>query len=77
MKTMAISQFKALALKIIDEVAKTKQGVVITKRGKPLAQVIPFQSPTDKNEPGTLSDTLLFEKDIVTPLGEDLWEAAQ
>jgi antitoxin (DNA-binding transcriptional repressor) of toxin-antitoxin stability system len=77
MKTMAISRFKALALKIIDDVAKTKEGVVITRRGKPLAQVTPFQNTADKNEPGTLSDTLLFEKDIVTPLGEDMWEASR
>jgi prevent-host-death family protein len=77
MKTMAISQFKALALKIIDEVAKSKEGVIITKRGKPLAQVLPYQTPVKKNKPGKLADILVFEKDIVSPLGEDIWEACQ
>jgi len=74
---MTISQFKAYALKVIDQVAKTKECVVITKRGKPLAQVIPFVDSKEKNIPGQLADTLIFEKDIVSPLGEDIWEACK
>ena len=77
MKTMAISRFKTYALKIIDEVAKTKEGVVITKRGKPLARVLPFASQGKENKPGKLAETLIFEKDIVSPLGEDLWNVCQ
>ena len=77
MKTMAISRFKTYALKIIDEVAKTKEGVVITKRGKPLAQVLPFANHGKENKPGRLADTLVFENDILSPLGEDLWNAAK
>ena len=33
MKTMGISKFKTHALKILDEVAKTQEIIVITKRG--------------------------------------------
>ena len=43
MKTMAISEFKAHALKVLNEVAKSQETIVITKRGKPLAQVVPFE----------------------------------
>ncbi len=42
MKTMAISKFKTYALKVIDKVAKSQEGIIITKRGKPLAELIPF-----------------------------------
>jgi len=77
MKTMAISEFKAHALKILNEVAKSHETIVITKRGKPLAQVVPHLKSELKPTPGKLADAFVFEKDIVTPLGEGLWEACQ
>jgi len=77
MKTMAISEFKAHALKVLNEVAKSQETVVITKRGKPLAQVVPHRQPEVKPIPGKLADAFVFEKDIITPLGEGLWEACQ
>ena len=74
---MAISKFKAYALKILDQVAKSQESIVITKRGKPLAEVVPFRK-SDKNPvPGKLADTLVFEKDIVSPLGKDMWDACK
>jgi len=77
MITMSISEFKKLALATIDRVAKTKEEIVITKRGKPLAKVIPFRSSKRLPKPGKLSQFLVFEKDIVSPLGEDLWEVCR
>jgi prevent-host-death family protein len=77
MKTMAISEFKAHALKVLNEVAKSQETIVITKRGKPLAQVVPHRKSEIKLIPGKLADAFVFEKDIVTPLGEGLWEACQ
>lgn len=77
MKTMAISEFKAHALKVLNEVAKTQETIVITKRGKPLAQVIPHRESEMKPTPGKLADAFVFEKDIITPLGEGLWEVCQ
>ena len=77
MKTMAISEFKAHALKVLNEVAKTQEPIVITKRGKPLAQVVPHRQSELKPTPGKLADAFVFEKDIITPLGEGLWEVCQ
>lgn len=77
MKTMAISEFKAHALKVLNEVAKSQETIVITKRGKPLAQVVPYRKTTEKSTPGKLSHAFVFEKDIITPLGEKLWEACE
>ena len=75
MRTLAITDFKAHALQVLGQVAKTRESVVVTKRGKPLAEVIPF-SP-DVPRPGKLAEALVFEKDIVSPLGEDMWDACR
>ena len=74
MKTMAISQFKAHALKIIDQLSQSNESIVVTKRGKPLVLITPYEDSTKEIKPGQLSDTLVFEEDIVSPLGEDMWE---
>lgn len=75
MKTMPISKFKALALQVIDDVATTRESLIVTKRGKPVAQVIPYQGPSVKPRSGRLSAYLVFEKDIVSPLEREMWEA--
>ena len=77
MKTMAISEFKTHALRVLNEVAKSQETIIITKRGKPLVQVVPHRQSEMKPTPGKLADTFVFEKDIITPLGEELWEACQ
>lgn len=45
---IAAGEFKAKCLAIIDDVNKTGQEVIITKRGKPTAKLIPFAAPTKK-----------------------------
>lgn len=75
MKTMAITDFKSHALQVIGEVASRKERVVVTKRGKPLVEVLPYND--EGPAPGHLSEALVFEKDIVRPLGEGLWSACK
>jgi antitoxin (DNA-binding transcriptional repressor) of toxin-antitoxin stability system len=41
MKSMAAGKFKHLCLKTLDEIARTKSTVVITKRGRPVAKLVP------------------------------------
>jgi len=77
MQTIGISQFKAHALKILDQVAKLQESIVITKRGKPIAQVIPYRNSDMNPKPGKLANYLVFEKDIVSPLGEEMWDACK
>lgn len=45
MKTMAAGKFKDVCLKTLDEVARTKASIVITKRGKPVAKLVPCVAP--------------------------------
>lgn len=77
MKTMGISEFKAQALKVLDFIAKSHESLIITKRGKPLVQINSCASEDVGPQPGKLAETLVFEKDIVTPLGESDWEACR
>jgi prevent-host-death family protein len=77
MQTMGISQFKSHALKIIDQISKTQETIIITKRGKPLAQIIPYREAISGHRPGKLADMLVFENDIVSPLGEEMWDACK
>jgi prevent-host-death family protein len=41
MRTIAAGEFKAKCLGLIDEVNETGRPVLITKRGKPMAELIP------------------------------------
>jgi antitoxin (DNA-binding transcriptional repressor) of toxin-antitoxin stability system len=45
MKTIAAGKFKDVCLKTLDEVAKTRTPVVITKRGRPIAKLFPYVTP--------------------------------
>ncbi|MGB7552766.1 MAG: type II toxin-antitoxin system prevent-host-death family antitoxin [Candidatus Korobacteraceae bacterium] len=45
---MAAGEFKAKCLAIIDEVNKSGREVIITKRGKAAAKLIPFAKPAKK-----------------------------
>jgi len=45
MKTIAAWKFKDVCLKTLEEVAKTRTPVVITKRGRPIARLIPYVAP--------------------------------
>jgi len=55
MKTMAAGKFKDVCLKTLDEVADTKTVVVITKRGRPVAKLIPCgPSPAQRSLVGSV-----------------------
>jgi prevent-host-death family protein len=48
MKTMAAGSFKAKCLAVMDEVQAKRETVVITKRGKPVAKLVPVNAETDE-----------------------------
>jgi len=77
MQTLSVSEFKAKALGVLAQVARTGEVVVVTKRGKAIVKVIPFVEEMAPLKPGMLRGTVLEEGDLVTPLGADLWDAAR
>jgi antitoxin (DNA-binding transcriptional repressor) of toxin-antitoxin stability system len=74
--SISSSQFKTHCLKIIEDIYNTKESLIITKRGKPMAKIEPITKLSD--------DALLFnsmqdkasivDKDIISPIDE-IWEA--
>ena len=77
MKTMTVTEFKAHALKAISDVATSYESLILTKRGKPIVEVVPIQDNPDVAEPGRLAHMFVSEQDIVSPLGAEIWDAAQ
>jgi prevent-host-death family protein len=75
MKRMPAGRFKALCLRVMDEVHSTRQAVVITKRGKPVAKLVPADDPADDIF-GCLRGEVEIIGDIMAPVVplED-WEA--
>ena len=67
------SEFKAKCLALMDEVQRTGQGVVITKRGKPIAELLPHRSP-NRNARRILKDRLFITGDIISPIDVE-WDA--
>jgi prevent-host-death family protein len=58
MRQMAAGQFKAQCLTVMDEVAATRDPVVITKRGKPVAKLVPVEESKPKKLRGRLVGVL-------------------
>ena len=75
MKTMRAGEFKARCLKVMDQVQKTREPLVITKRGKPVAKLVPADRPTT-DVFGCLQGVVRIVGDLESPvvLPED-WEA--
>lgn len=48
MKTIPAGTFKARCLAIMDEVQARREGVLITKHGKPVAKLVPADEGTDE-----------------------------
>ena len=47
MKQMRASTFKARCLRVMQEVQRTGEPVVVTKRGKPVVKVVPVEPQKD------------------------------
>ncbi|HZJ50803.1 MAG TPA: type II toxin-antitoxin system Phd/YefM family antitoxin [Actinomycetota bacterium] len=68
MESIAISEFKATCLAVLEEVRRTGRPVLITKRGQPIAEIVPASRPADvKRRLGSLAGTAHIVGDIVFP----------
>ena len=59
--------FKAKCLALLDEVAATGRPLVVTKRGRPVAQVVPYERP--KPLEGSVK-ILVGEDELLAPVAE-------
>ncbi len=59
------AEFKAKCLKVLGEVAATHEPLVITKRGKPVAKLVPIEDETEESMFGYLRGTVTILGDII------------
>ncbi len=74
MKIIGAGKFKAQCLALLNKVAKEHETILVTKRGKPVAKVIPIKA-AQKNLREQLKGSVLKEKDLISPISVE-WGAA-
>jgi len=79
MKEVAISEFKAKCLGMLEEVRKTRKPIRVTRFGKPVAEVVP---PSPEKRAGSwlgcMRGTGRIVGDIVGPISDESdWEASR
>lgn len=72
-RTMSAAEFKAKCLKVMDEVAAGGEPVVVTKRGKPVVQLVPVVKRA-KSLFGFYKGKVRILGDIVSPI-DVIWNA--
>jgi prevent-host-death family protein len=79
MKEIAISEFKAKCLGILEEVRKTRRPIRVTRFGKPVAEVIPpSRGKPEGRRLGCMAGTGQIIGDIVGSISDESeWEATR
>ena len=70
---IAAGEFEARCLELLDKVAESGEGLVITKHGKPVARLVPM--PGARELFGALAGSVVREDDIVSPIAEN-WDVS-
>ena len=70
MTPVAAGTFKAKCLAMFDEVETKKRTFVVTKRGRPVACIVPVRSDAR----ATLRGSLVHEDDLLAPVDAE-WDA--
>jgi prevent-host-death family protein len=74
MRTIPAGEFKTHCLRIMEEVSKRRQPVVITKKGVPVAKLVPVEQ-TERDIVGCLEGVMEIVGDIEAPLVKpEAWE---
>ena len=71
-RTIAAGEFKAKCLALLGEVETRRHTYVVTKRGRPVARIVPITAGASKS----LRGSLLHEEDLFAPVDVD-WNATK
>jgi prevent-host-death family protein len=76
MEEIAISEFKAKCLALLERVRKTRKPICITRHGTPVAEVVPPSSIANRAAwIGSMKDSVEILGDIISPANEaSEWE---
>lgn len=70
-RSIPAGEFKAKCLALFDDVATRGDSFVVTKRGRPVARIVPLE----RTGTGSLQGSLLAEEDVLAPIAVP-WEAS-
>jgi antitoxin (DNA-binding transcriptional repressor) of toxin-antitoxin stability system len=74
MKTIGAGEFKQICLRLLDEVGESGEPIVITKRGKAVAQLTAVASERPDEWLGSLRDRGEIRGDLLAPAADaDEW----
>jgi prevent-host-death family protein len=69
---VAAAEFKANCLRLMDEVAQQRRPIIITKRGKPVAKLVPAETNAIDLF-GRMAGTIKICGDIISPIEDAGW----
>jgi prevent-host-death family protein len=67
-------EFKAKCLELMDRVAESREEIIITKRGTPVAKLVPIDSVPVRDAFGWMKGTAEELGDIISPIDVE-WDA--
>jgi len=70
---IAAGRFKAQCLKLMDQVNQTREEIVITKHGQPVAKLVPIEQQTGSSILGFMKGSVQVSGDIISSIEEN-WE---
>lgn len=72
-KTVPATHFKAHCLRLLEDVRRTRQSIIVTRHGKPVAEIGPIAS----RDPGVnpLKGSILHQDDLLSPIA-GTWDSA-
>lgn len=74
MRTIGAGEFKQRCLRLLDEVGVSGEPIVITKRGRPVAQLTAVAATPDGDWRGSMRDRTEIHGDLVAPaVDPDEW----
>ena len=71
---VSAADFKTRCLQLMDQVQRERTEVVVTRYGRPVARLVPYEPAEAVSPFGVLRGTVTFHGDVVEPTGE-AWEA--
>jgi prevent-host-death family protein len=75
-ETIAISEFKATCLAVLERVRRTGASIIITRRGEPVAEIIPPAAARAEGDwLGSMRGSAEIVGDLVEPVADaDVWD---
>jgi prevent-host-death family protein len=70
---VSAAEFKANCLRLMDEVAQQRRPIIITKRGKPVAKLVPVEEQGPIDLFGRMAGTIKICGDIISPIEDAGW----